>query len=173
MSQGKGYEKWWILIFVVLIMAIIAGGIALGLRKWSGAKPAEITLQVIPASTLDVYLSGAVAAQGIYTLSEDSSLGEVLQTAGGLTGEADLTSISIHIPTAGESLLTEPQRININRAEAWLLEALPEIGPTLAQRIIDYREQYGQFQQIEDLKKVPGIGEAVFEKIKDKITVVD
>jgi competence protein ComEA len=51
------------------------------------------------------------------------------------------------------------------------LDTLPGIGPALAQRIIDYRTQNGDFKTIEDLKKVRGIGEALFDQIKDLITV--
>ena len=59
--------------------------------------------------------------------------------------------------------------IDINIAEAEILSALPGIGPTLAQRIIDYRETYGDFYYIEDIMNVPGIGPDTFENIKDLI----
>ncbi|HRY63181.1 MAG TPA: helix-hairpin-helix domain-containing protein, partial [Patescibacteria group bacterium] len=62
-------------------------------------------------------------------------------------------------------------KININTASLEELDSLPDIGPTKAQAIIDYRTQNGLFLQIEDIMKVPGIGEATFEKIKDLITV--
>jgi comEA protein len=68
---------------------------------------------------------------------------------------------------------TEPQRIDINRAEAWLLEALPGIGPSKAQAIIDYRQQNGGFGDIIEIIEVPGIGQAIYDDIKDKITVGD
>lgn len=61
--------------------------------------------------------------------------------------------------------------ININTASQKELEELPGIGPTLSQRIIDYREKNGYFQTIEDIKKVSGIGDKKFEAIKDLITV--
>jgi len=173
MSQGRGYQKWWLFIFALLIIAIIAGGAVLIFRQWGGGKPVEITLPSTPASTMEIYLSGAIAYEGIYTFSQGSSLRDVLQRAGGVTEEADLASIEIHIPTTSESFFIPPQKININTAEAWLLEALDGIGEEKAQSIIRYREEYGEFRQIEDLKKVSGIGEAIFEKNKDKITVVD
>jgi competence protein ComEA len=65
----------------------------------------------------------------------------------------------------GEGLL-----VNINTATLAELNNLPGIGPTLAQKIIEYRQQYGFFMTVDDLKKVPGIGDAIFEEIKDKIT---
>ncbi len=67
----------------------------------------------------------------------------------------------------------EPQKIDINRAEAWLLEALPGIGKTLAQRIIDYRQKNGSFRNITEITKVEGIGPDIYEQIKNLITVAD
>ena len=51
------------------------------------------------------------------------------------------------------------------------LDSLPKIGPTIAQRIIDYRSENGPFKSIEEIKNVKGIGEKTFEQIRDKITV--
>jgi comEA protein len=68
---------------------------------------------------------------------------------------------------------TGPQKIDINRAEAWLLEALPGIGPSKAQAIIDYREQNGGFSDIVEITNVPGIGESIYNDIKNLITVGD
>ena len=62
-------------------------------------------------------------------------------------------------------------KININTATSEQLQLLPDIGNVLAQRIIDYREQHGNFSNIEELKNVSGIGDARFAKIKDNITV--
>ena len=63
------------------------------------------------------------------------------------------------------------EKIDLNSAPAYQLELLPQIGPVLSQRIINYRETKGKFQKIEDLLKVPGIGSKTFDKIKDLITV--
>lgn len=67
----------------------------------------------------------------------------------------------------------EKSRININAAARAELETLSGIGPVLAQRIIDYRERYGNFKNIREIKAVRGIGEATFQKLSDKITVTD
>ena len=66
-----------------------------------------------------------------------------------------------------------PQKIDINRAEAWLLEALPGIGEIKAQAIIAYRQQNGGFSHITEITKVEGIGPAIYEEIKELITVGD
>jgi competence protein ComEA len=66
---------------------------------------------------------------------------------------------------------TPAKKININTASLDELQTLPRIGEKVAQRIIDYREQHGDFKKIEELMKVQGIGEKVFKLIRDKIEV--
>ena len=61
--------------------------------------------------------------------------------------------------------------MNINTADEKALDTLPGIGPAMARRILDYRQTNGSFQSIEELKKVKGIGEAKFAKLKDKVSL--
>lgn len=61
--------------------------------------------------------------------------------------------------------------INVNKASAEELQVIRGIGPSLAERIIQYREEHGRFEKAEDLVKVRGIGEAKFEKIKEQISL--
>lgn len=69
-------------------------------------------------------------------------------------------------------LLSAPaKKVNINTASVAELQTLPRIGPQIAQRIVDFRSKNGKFKRIEEIMKVRGIGEKVFEVIKDKITV--
>ena len=79
--------------------------------------------------------------------------------------------ITIYVPKTGE--ISQPQRINLNRAEAWLLDALPGIGADKAQAIVDYRNQHGSFHRIEDLLNVQGIGNTTLDKIRDLISLED
>jgi len=62
-------------------------------------------------------------------------------------------------------------KVNINSAGLDELQKLPSVGPKIAQRILDYRKQNGNFKKVEDLMKVRGIGEKVFLKMKDQLTV--
>ena len=62
-------------------------------------------------------------------------------------------------------------KVNINTASLEELQTLPRIGPQIAQRILDYRKENGSFKRVEDILKVRGIGEKVFEQLKDRITV--
>jgi competence protein ComEA len=132
----------------------------------------------------------------VYELSCGSIVKDAIEAAGGPTGEADLNRINlarrvhdeeqIYVPQRGEesppvsppsgSSLSSPSsqegdKVNINTATAKELNTLPGIGPVKAQSIIDYRTTNGPFRSIEDLKNVSGIGDATFEKLKEKITV--
>ncbi len=95
----------------------------------------------------------------------------LLSAAGGTTEEADLTGLELFVPETAQG--PQPQRIDINRAEEWLLEALPGIGPSRAQAIVDYRLNNGPFRSTNELMKVEGIGTATYERIKPLITVAD
>lgn len=74
-------------------------------------------------------------------------------------------------PLQAQSKAAE-KKININTANLEELQTLPRIGEKVAQRIIDYRKEHGEFKKIEDLMKVQGVGEKTFKRLKDKIEVV-
>lgn len=89
------------------------------------------------------------------------------QSTGG--GDEGLSLPGATEPPAESGGATE--LVNINTASLEELDSLPGIGPTIAQRIIDYREEHGGFQTVEDLLNVSGIGPSTFDQIKDLITV--
>jgi competence protein ComEA len=124
----------------------------------------------LPARNGELYISGAVASPGIYPWQEGDTLQTLLFDAG-VEPDADLNHIEIHVPQAGQT--ASLQKIDINRAEPWLLEALPGIGEVLAQRIVDYRNENGPFRTVGDLLKVSGISQGTLDKIEDYITVSD
>jgi comEA protein len=68
---------------------------------------------------------------------------------------------------------TAQDKININTATTEALQKLPQVGPKIAQRIIDFRKENGKFRRIEDIMNVKGIGEKSFLRLKDLITVED
>jgi len=164
-------DRFYLFVTVFLVIAAIAGGVMLAVQH-SRSQPVEIVLSQTepPELSGEIYIGGAVANPGIYPLREADTMLALLLDAGVET-DADLSHIELYIPQEGED--QSPQKIDINRAEPWLFEALPGIGEVLAQRIVDYRDDNGSFKRIEDLLKVSGIGEATFENIKDFITVSD
>lgn len=169
-------NRYWALITVFLIAVIITGGI-IAWQKYSPPQPIEISLP--PSQGLqgevyeihEVYIGGAVSNPGYYPLKSGDSIDALTQAAGGTTDNADLTRVKIYIPRVGEE--QQPQKIDINRAEVWLLEALPGIGESKAQAIINYRQKNGAFRNINELTKVEGIGPSIYEEIKDLIIVAD
>lgn len=140
-----------------------------------------------------VYICGAVVNAGVYELPKGSRVIQVIEAAGGLREDADVYLINqakivedgeqIRIYTKEEALEADLQmnaknngnavegRININTADKEALMTLPGIGESKAELIIEYRQNQGGFQTIEDIMNIAGIKEAVFSKIRDKITV--
>ena len=164
-------DRFYLSITVLLLIAAIAGGITLAVQH-SRNQPVEIALsQTEPPEQIgELYIGGAVANSGIYPWQEGDTIQALLLDTG-VDPDADLSHIEIYVPREGEE--QSPQKVDINRAEPWLLDALPGIGEVTAQAIVDYRNDNGLFQRIEDLLKVKGIGEATLDKIKDYITVSD
>jgi len=156
---------------IFLLIAIILIGVVIIWSKYTPAQPIEISISPTQKFQGEVYVGGAVTNPGIYPVREGDSLDDIIRAAGGTTDSADLTRLEIYIPIAGEPERT--QKIDINRAEAWLLQALPGIGETRAQAIVEYRKKNGRFASIDDLTKVDGIGQATYDKIKHLITVAD
>ena len=164
-------DRFYLFITVFLLVAAIAGGIMLAVQH-SRSQPVEIVLSqtVPPEQSGEVYIGGAVANPGFYPWQEGDTIQALLLDAS-VEPDADLSHIEIYVPREGEE--QSPQKIDVNRAEPWLLQALPGIGEVKAQAIVGYRNEHGPFKRIEDLLKVSGIGPATFEKLKDYITVSD
>lgn len=141
-------------------------------------------------SLMYVDIEGEVNNPGVYKIKDGDRVFQVIAQAGGITDEADLSSINkaevvtdgqkIHINKKGESSNGEGgeastgsggRKININQADESKLQDIPGVGPSMASRIIDYRNTNGRFKTIEDLKNVSGIGDKRFESMKDMITI--
>ena len=149
------------------------------------------------ATLLRVYVTGAVAHPDVYRLPPGSIVKDAIQAAGGASDEADLNLINLAqelrdqqqvvVPRVGETPVPPPgagdglpgrsgeaplaAKVNINTAAADELDTLPEIGAEMARRIVAYRAANGPFKSIEDIQRVTGIGDATYQKLKDRITV--
>ena len=163
-------------IILILLVIIIIGGVMLILRQNVSSTPVTIVLPT-PSGEIEVYVSGEVLSPGVYVLNESANVKDAINAAGGFTSLSDNSAINlanglrdgeqVHVCRIGELSAL----ININTADAWLLEALPGIGPSTAEAIIEYRTANGLFESIDDLKEVKGIGDSTFAKFADKITV--
>lgn len=142
-----------------------------------------------------VYVCGAVHNPDVYQVDEGSRLFELIELAGGFTPEADEAGLNLaRSVTDGEQIRVftkeeaaqkmtlmsentalqtaqESTLVNINTASVAELTGVTGIGESRAQAIIDYREKNGSFQSVEEIKKVDGIKDGLFSKIKDYITV--
>ena len=130
-------------------------------------------------------ISGEVVRPGSYVLNRDSTLLDLISTAGGLTANADERSFNTTIElTDGGSYyiakkskvpdsctVEEIDKVNINTASLEELMTISGIGESIARNIIEYREENGDFLYLEQLKLVTGIGNSNFEKIKDYVTL--
>lgn len=169
MMAGK-LNRFGTLTIILLLVIIVIGGIVVWSR-YSPSQPVEISIPPAQALQGRIYIGDAVINPGFYPLTSGDSIEALIQAAGGTTSNANLSGLKLYIPRLGEG--QEPQKVDINRAEVWLLKALPGIGETLAQRIVDYRQQNGPFLNIAEIMKVAGIGTTTYERIKPLITVAD
>jgi competence protein ComEA len=163
-------NKYWTLAIVLLIAIIATGSVIVWLR-YSPSQPIEISTPPSQELEDEIYIGGAVTNPGFYPLKNGDSIGDIIQAAGGISSGADLSRLQLYIPDIEEKY--QPQKIDINRAEVWLLQALPGIGEIRAQAIVDHRRQNGPFHNINELIKVEGIGTTTYEQIKHLITVAD
>lgn len=146
-------------------------------------------------SLMYVDISGEVITPGVYEVNDGTRLFQVIEMAGGLTENADVNSLnqaeivydgqkiivssgnggglnSISEDTAGNANkgITNG-KVNLNLADSATLQTIPGIGPSKAERILDYRNTNGRFKTIEDIMNITGIGEKTFESIRAYITV--
>ena len=164
--------------------------------------------------TVYVYITGEITKPGVYKLSEDARIFQLVEMAGGFTPKADTVLLNlaenvtdgshIHIGAkasqqsplipgmpANVHANIQPQysntpityshsqqqssagRVNVNTANENELESLPGVGPAIAKRIIDYRNQHGNFSRPEDLINVRGIGKAKLAQILPHVTAMN
>lgn len=163
-------NKYWLIILgILLLTSFITGSILLTIRLRQH-QPVEISISetAVLERTGQIYIDGAVACPGFYTARNGDTLESILLDAG-VSPDADWNRMKLYIPKTGET--REPQKVNLNLAEAWLISALPGIGPETAQAIVEYRNQHGSFRRIEDLLNVRGIGNTTLNRIKGLVTL--
>ena len=162
----------------------------------AGAQPAvpvPTPAAVTASATVRVHVTGQVTAPGVYEIDGDARVIDALTAAGGPTADADLEAVNlaqpladglqIRVPAPGETLPPAAAAplvgapadggplVDLNRADAAALEALPGVGPVTAQRILEHRARIGGFRSVEELLDVSGIGEATLADLVHRVTV--
>ena len=143
---------------------------------------------------ITVYISGEVKKAGIVILKSGDRLATAVEKLGGTTNKADLNKVNLAmkvedeqhyiIPKIGEEVSEESvevtnkevssqesSKININTATIEELDTLPGVGEATANKIVNHREENGEFKSIEEIKNVNGIGDKKFEDMKELICV--
>jgi len=194
MEKSKNLKRW---IYVgIITAALVIFALWLFLQEDSRQKAVLKTsdTEVVNAENgqenaaeIYVHITGAVNNPGVIKLAQGSRLIDAIEKLGGLAENADTDSVNlasvlededkIHIYTKDETAETGAVsvsgtgRVNINTASLEDLKPLPGSGDAIGKSIIDYREKNGAFRSLEDLKEVDRIGDKVFEKLKDSITL--
>ena len=190
-------KPWQQTLAGFLLGLVVVGAILLVVSPQRGQPLTLVTrtpnLTPEPTSTprlIRVHVTGFVKVPGVYTLPDDARLEDAIQASGGLQESADAQSLNLaaalvdgqrlYIPSTQEADLTTEGRgltlessalVNINTASIAELDSLPGIGEVKAQAIFNYRQQNGLFTALEDLMKVEGISQSLYEDLKGLITL--
>ena len=151
----------------------------------------------VKESEIVVYVAGAVNRPGVVQLAEGARAKDAVDACGGFLPTADTNGVNLAQKLKDGMQVTVPEKspqgaavqgaaggaqagaakplpegmVNINTADEKELDKLPGIGPAMAKRIVEYRTENGAFQAPEEIKRVKGIGDAKYEKMKDKIAL--
>ena len=151
----------------------------------------------VKESEIVVYVAGAVNRPGVVQLAEGARAKDAVDACGGFLPTADTNGVNLAQKLKDGMQVTVPEKspqgtaaqgaaggaqagaakslpegmVNINTADEKELDKLPGVGPAMAKRIVEYRTENGAFQAPEEIKRVKGIGDAKYEKMKDKIAL--
>lgn len=161
-------DRFWIGVAATLLIVAVAGILVFLLRQ-EGTSPLVFEPPTAPSTVSGrVFVSGAVANPGQYPLKPDDTVNSLIDAAGGTTGSGATSVLSL-VVRPGET--DGPQKVDINRAEPWLLESVPGIGPVAAGAIVAYRNEHGPYRMVQDLLNVKGIGDTTLQRIVPYLTV--
>ena len=140
-----------------------------------------------PGETRFVHVAGAVKRPGLYRFPSGLRVADAVEAAGGPTARGDLDALNladvltdglkIEVPERGRAVSVSvsaspsPGVIDLNTADATLLETVPGVGPVTAAAIIQHRTEIGAFESVDQLLDVSGIGPATLESLRPYVTV--
>ena len=138
------------------------------------------------AGRLYVHVAGAVRGPGLYRLPDGARVAAALERAGGPSRRADLAGVNLAAQVEDGQQIVVPgpgarrvagspaeggarTKTSLASATVEQLDQLDGIGPTLAKRILEYRDEHGGFRSVDELKQVEGIGEKRFESLREAV----
>jgi competence protein ComEA len=148
------------------------------------APPPVVTAPSAAAAALVVDVAGDVRRPGLVRLPAGSRVADAIAAAGGLRPGATTEGLNLArrltdgeqvlvgaAPSGAPAAAASPGLVNLNTATAEDLDALPGVGPVLAERIVAWRDAHGPFASVDQLREVSGIGERKFADLRDRVTV--
>ncbi|MBT9607667.1 ComEA family DNA-binding protein [Microbacterium sp.] len=178
-----------------IVLVLLAFAVTVGIGIFRGTTGTE-TVTTTPAPTgrasapagagVYVHVAGAVRAAGLYRLDVGDRVADAIARAGGFTDDAERAGVNLaRAVTDGEQIVVPvvgaaPTAaaggatvgpLDLNTATREQLDALPRIGPALADRILAWREENGRFTSVDDLGSVPGIGDKMLAGLRDLVRV--
>jgi competence protein ComEA len=186
--------------FAIAIVVSVSGGGAHSVAAPVVAVTATAAPDdAVTPSSMYVHVLGAVERPGLYRLGTGARVIDAVASAGGLTADADPSAVNLARPLGDGEQLVVPHvgdpapangssgaggaagvagvagvagaKVNLNTATTDQLDTLPRVGPAMAQKIVQWREQNGRFASIDDLMNVSGIGQKTFDGLKDLVTI--
>jgi len=190
----SGKQRQLISITSLIILAILASILYPHFRSGFARDDQAMVMirsrsnEIKRAANICVYICGEVAKPGVYMLEDGCRVVDAITVAGGAAEGANLKAINlaqelsdgmmINVPdknapdiNSDQAMIQSNKKLNINAANAQQLEVLPGIGPSLAERIIRYRQENGKFNSVDELLNVSGIGEKKLEEIRELIDI--
>ncbi len=191
--------SWRAAVAGAVALAVVAGVVVL--RTLSGAPEVLVSTASAPAGgtvaaesgttaapspdTITVHVVGAVRHPGVVTVPSGSRAVDAVAAAGGAAEDADLAGVNLArplsdgeqvvVPAAGDPSVpaggSAGGALDLNSADAGALEALPRIGPVLAERIVAWRTEHGRFSSVAELAEVPGIGPTLLAALDGLVRV--
>lgn len=168
------------IVLSALALAAITGIAALAFRPLS--TPATVRIVAAPTEDREIraQISGAVARPGVYSLRSGDRIEDLIAAAGGPAPDADLSRVALPTRVHDEDQVFVPRRgptaseeglVALNSASAAELESLPGIGPRLAERIVQSRDQQGPFRSVDDLRERRIVGPTVLDRLRPLVSL--
>lgn len=177
--------KTWQHVTLGILIGLLLGGVLLLLIDSRQGEPIQL-VTLTPKAFIEVNVAGSVVSPGVYQMKPGQRVYDAIDIAGGASDLADLNRLNlaafledgqrVFVPSSetasdASSLLSTDQLMNLNSASFEELMALPGIGETKAQAIMDYRDNHGSYSSLDQLLEVDGISQNLLDELRPLLTL--